>query len=99
MYTKYRMRNYDKALSLATRIISAEDTRFSPEAMLLKGDIYWLKDEPEEAISAYTAIETEHETIERGRIKRIAALAYPDVAPIGWNAQLDEAMQENRSLR
>ena len=99
MYTEYRMRNYDKALSLATRIISAEDTRFSPEAMLLKGDIYWLKDEHEEAINAYGAVTTEHETIARGRIKRIAALAYPDVAPMGWNAQLDEAMRENRSLR
>ena len=99
MYSEYRMQNYDKALSLATRIASEEDTRFSPEAMLLKGDIYWLKDEHEKALEEYTTVEVEHEAIEQGRIKRIAALSYPDVAPLGWNAQLNEAIRENRSLR
>ena len=99
MYSEYRMQNYDEALSLATRVAGEEDTRFSPEAMLLKGDIYWLKGEHEKAMEEYTAIEVEHESIERGRIKRIAALSYPDVVPMDWNAQLDEAMQENRSLQ
>ena len=99
MYSEYRMRNYEQALSLANRIVGEEDTRFSPEARLLKGDIYWLKDEHGKAVGEYTAIEVEHETIEQGRIKRIAALSYPDVTPMGWNAQLNGAMQENRSLR
>ena len=99
MYSEYRMRNYDKALSLATRITSEEDTRFSPEAMLLKGDIYWLKGEHEEAMEIYTAVEVEHEAIDQGRIKRIAAFSYPDVAPMDWNAQLNEVIRENRSLR
>ena len=99
MYSEYRMQNYDKALSLATRVASEEDTRFSPEAMLLKGDIYWVKDAHEKALVEYTVLEVEHETIERGRIKRIAALSYPDVVPMNWNAQLSEAMQENRSLQ
>ena len=99
MYSEYRMQDYDKALSLATRIASEEDTRFSPEAILLKGDIYWLKDEHENAMEVYTAVEAEYETIERGRIKRIAALAYPDVVPVDWNAQSNEAMRENRSLQ
>ena len=99
MYTAYRMQDYDKALSLATRIANKEDTRFSPEAMLLKGDIYWLRGEYEQAINAYTAVETEHETIERRRIKRMAALSYPDVVPVGWNTQLSGTVRENRSLR
>ncbi len=99
MYTAYRMLDYDKALSLATRIANKEDTRFSPEAMLLKGDIYWLRGEYEQAINAYTAVETEHETIERRRIKRMAALSYPDVVPVGWNTQLNGTVRENRSLR
>ena len=99
MYTAYRMLDYDKALSLATRIANKEDTRFSPEAMLLKGDIYWLSGKYEQAINAYTAVETEHETIERRRIKRMAALSYPDVVPVGWNTQLNGTVRENRSLR
>ena len=99
MYTAYRKQDYDKALSLATRIANEEDTRFSPEAMLLKGDIYWLKGEYEHAINAYASVKTEHETIERRRIKRIAALAYPDRVPLGWDTQLNGAARENRSLR
>ena len=93
------MEDYDKALSLATDIASKEDTRFSPEAMLLKGDIYWLKGEYEQAIQAYASVETEYETIERRRIKRMAAFSYPDVVPVEWNAELNETVQENRSLR
>ena len=99
MYTAYRMQDYDKALSLATRIASKEDTRFSPEAMLLKGDIYWLKGDYEQAIDTYAAVETEHETIERRRIKRIAALSYPDVVPAGWETQLGGTAYENKFLR
>ena len=99
MYSEYRMQNYDKALSLATRVASEEDTRFSPEAMLLKGDIYWLRDAHEKAMEEYIAVEVEHETIERRRIKRIAALSYPDMASMDWNTQSNEAIQENRSLR
>jgi hypothetical protein len=99
MYTAYRVQDYDRAMSLATRIASAEDTRFSPEAMLLKGDIYWLKGDYQQAIDVYAAVETEHETIERRRIKRIAALSYPDVVPAGWDAQLNGNVRENRSLR
>ena len=99
MYSEYRMRNYDKALSLATRIGSEQDTRFSPEAMLLKGDIYWLKGEHEAAMEVYTAIEVEHEAIEQGRIKRIAAFSYPAVVPMDWNAQLNQEIRENRPLR
>ena len=99
MYSEYRMQDYDNALALATRIASQEDTRFSPEAILLKGDIYWLKAEHENARETYTAVEAEYETIEHERIKRIAALAYPDVAPVGWKAQANEAIRENRSLQ
>ncbi len=99
MYTAYRMQDYDKALSLATRIASQEDTRFSPEAMLLKGDLYWLKGDYEQAIDTYAAVETEHETIERRRIKRIAALSYPDVVPAGSETQLNRTVREDKSLR
>ena len=67
--------------------------------MLLKGDIYWQKDVHEKALEEYTAIEVEHETIERGRIKRIAAFSYPDVLPMDTDAELNEAIRENRSLR
>ena len=79
MYSAYRMQDYDKALSLATHIVSTEDTRFSPEAMLLKGDIYWLKGEHENAMNAYTSIETAYETIAQRQIKRIAALTHQGV--------------------
>ena len=99
MYAAYRMQDYDKALSLATDIASKEDTRFSPEAMLLKGDIYWLKGEYEQAINAYISIKTEHETIERRRIKRIAALSDPNVVSTGWDTQLNGTARENRYLR
>ena len=95
MYSAYRMQNYDTALSLADQIASAEDTRFSPEAMLLKGDIYWLKNEHEKALNAYTSIETEYDTIEQRRIKRIVALSYPSISQPLSSA----AIQEDRSLR
>ncbi len=99
MYTAYRRQDYDKAISLATHIAGKEDTRFSPEAMLLKGDIYWLRGDYEQAINTYAAIETEYGTIERRRIKRIAALSYPDGVPVGWDTELNGTTQENRSLR
>ncbi|MYG05521.1 hypothetical protein F4167_02630 [Candidatus Poribacteria bacterium] len=95
MYSAYRMRDYEKALSLANRIASAEDTRFSPEALLLIGDIYWLKNEHEKAMDAYVSIETEYETFERRRMKRIAALSYPDTV----QNQPNGAMREDLSLR
>ena len=99
MYTAYRRQDYDKAISLATHIASKEDTRFSPEAMLLKGDIYWLRGDYEQAINTYAVIETEYRTIEQRRIKRIAALSYPDVVPVGWDTELNGTTRENRSLR
>ena len=95
MYSAYRMQNYDTALSLADQIASAEDTRFSSEAILLKGDIYWLKNEHEKALNAYTSIETEYDTIEQRRIKRIVALSYPSIN----QPQPSAAIQEARSLR
>ena len=95
MYSAYRMQDYDKALSLANRIVSAEDTRFSPEAMLLKGDIYWLQNKHEKAMDAYASIETEYETFEQRRIKRIVALSYPSINRTQPNA----VVQEDRSLR
>ena len=95
MYSAYRMQDYEKALSLANRIASAEDTRFSPEASLLIGDIYWLKNEHEKAMDAYVSIETVYGTFERRRMKRIAALSYPNRV----QSQPNDAMQEERSLR
>ena len=95
MYSAYRMQDYDKALSLADRIAGKEDTLFSPEAVLLKGDIYWLKNEHEEAMNTYASLQTEYGTIERRGIKRIAALSYPDVVP----KQPGGTMQEGQSLR
>lgn len=95
MYSAYRMQDYEKALSLANRIASVEDTRFSPEALLLIGDIYWLKNEHEKAMGAYVSIETEYETFERLRMKRIAALSYPDSV----QSQPNGEMREERSLR
>ena len=94
MYSAYRMQDYDKALSLATRIVNTADTRFSPEAMLLKGDIYWQKNEHENAVNVYTSIETEYETIEQRRIKRIAALSYPDVSKTLRNRSLKKLLRD-----
>lgn len=95
MYSAYRMQDYDKALSLANRIVSAEDTRFSPEAILLIGDIYWLQNKHEKAMDAYASIETEYETFEQRRIKRIVALSYPSINQTQPNA----VVEEDRSLR
>ena len=95
MYSAYRMQDYEKALSLANRIASAEDTRFSPEALLLIGDIYWLKDAYQKAMDTYVSIETAYQTFERLRMKRIAALSYPDIV----QSQPKGAMQEGRSLQ
>ena len=88
MYSAYRMQDYDKALSLADRIASEKDPLFSPEAMLLKGDIHWQRSEHEKAIYTYGAIKTEYETIARRRIKRIAALSYQNDAQRQRNATL-----------
>lgn len=98
MYSAYRMENYDKALSLAARIASEEDTRFSPEAVLLIGDIYWLKDDFEKALDAYASLETEHQTIALSRIRRIVALSYPDTVLMD-NSESTAIMQKNLSLR
>ena len=46
-------------------------------------------------MNAYASIETEYETFEHRRIKRIAALSYPDVV----QSQPNGAMQGERSLR
>ena len=99
MYSAYRGQDYDKALSLATRIASEEDTRLSPEAMLLKGDIHWLRNAPEKALDVYSSLETEYETIELRRVKRIVSFSYSDTTPTDWNSQLTGVMQESLSLR
>ena len=99
MLSAYRMKDYDKALSLATRIASEEDTRFSPEATLLKGDIHWFKNAPEKALDTYTSLETEYESTELRRIKRIVALSYPETASTDWDPQLTEIVLKNSSLR
>ena len=87
MYSVYRMRDYDRALSLANRLASKGDARFSPEAELLKGDIYWLRGEDKKAINVYASLKTEHETIALSRIKRMAGLSYRDVTPMDWDRQ------------
>ena len=99
MYSAYRQQDYDKALSLATRIASEEDVRFSPEAVLLKGDIHWLRNAPEKARDTYISLETEYETIELRRVKRIVALSYSDTTPTDWNPQPTRIMQQDTSLR
>ena len=106
MFSAYRMQNYDKALSLATRIASEEDTRFSAEAMLLKGDIYWLQNAHEKAMNAYAAVKTEHETIVHALLKRLEALSYPSsnpgsaqrsVAQTNWSSQAHSNAQIGES--
>lgn len=96
MFSAYQMQDYESALSLATRIASAENTRFSAEALLLKGDIYWLQNAHEKAMSAYAAVKTEHETIAHALLKRLEVLSYPSsnagpsrhsVAQTGWSIQ------------
>lgn len=99
MYSAYQAQDYDKALSLATRIVGAEDTRLRPEAALLIGDIHWLKDDHEQALETYTSFETEHRTVALRRIKRIAALSYPDTMLTDWDSGLTGMSQENLSLR
>ena len=99
MYSTYRMQDYDKVLSLANRIADEEDTRFSPEAVLLKGDVHWLKNALEKALDVYGSLETEYNTIELRRIKRIVALSYPDTVPTDWNPQSTGTIQESLSLR
>ena len=98
MYSAYRIQDYDKALSLATRVVAAEDTRLSPEAVLLIGDIYWLKDDHEKALETYASLETEHQTVELRRIKRIVALSHSDTMPTDWDSQLTGKPEENSSL-
>lgn len=99
MYTAYREQDYDKALSLATRIASEEDTRFSPEAILLKGDIHWLRNDLEKALDVYFSLETEYETIELRRVKRIAALSYSSTMPTDWSRQSTGIIHEDTSPR
>ena len=50
---------------------------YRAEASQLLGDIYWLQEKPEEALSAYTetALLTPRETVEQNLIKRVAALS------------------------
>ena len=98
MYSAYRIQDYDKALSLASRVVGAEDTRLSPEAVLLIGDIYWRKDDREKALETYASLETEHQTVELRRIKRIVALSHSDTMPTDWDSQLTGKPEENSSL-
>ncbi len=86
MYSAHRMQDYDKALSLANRIVSKEDPLFSPEAMLLIGDIHWQRNAHKEAIYTYGSIKTAYEAVARRRSKRIAALSYQDDAQRESNA-------------
>ena len=95
MYSAHRMQDYDKALSLADRIASKEDPLFSPEAMLLKGDIHWQRNQHEKAIYTYGSIRTEYETIARRRSKRIAAISYQGVTQTPSNATI----QTGKSVR
>ena len=95
MYSAYRRQAYDKALALADRIASKKDPLFSPEAMLLKGDIHWQRNDHKKAIYTYGSIKTEYETMARRRSKRIAALSYQDNAQKQANATL----QSGRSIR
>ena len=99
MYTAHRMQDYDKALSLAARIASEEDPRLSPEAVLVEGDIHWLQNAPEKALETYTSLETEYGTTELRRIKRIAALSYPETIPTDWNSGATGGMPTHLSLR
>ena len=98
MYSAYRIQDYDKALSLATRVVAAEDTRLSPEAGLLIGDIYWRKDDHVKALEVYASLETEHQTVELRRIKRIVALSHSETMPTDWDAELTGKPEENSSL-
>ncbi len=91
MYTEYRRNRYQEALELATHIAGKADTRFSPDAHLLIGDIHWHNGDYEKAINAYTEMHTEYRTLERRRSKRIASLTYPDIPLPGT--------PENRTLR
>ena len=95
MYSLYRMQDYDTALSLADRIASKKDPLFSPEATLLKGDIYWRRNEHKKAIYTYGSIRTEYETMARRRSKRIAALSYQGATQTPPN----ETVQTGKSVR
>ncbi len=87
MFSLYQMKEYERALSLATHLITSENTRFSKEAALLKGDIHWLKDEYEAARKAYVSVSSNvdlqatplmnYGTLENRAIKRLVALSYP----------------------
>ena len=95
MYSAYRSQAYDKALSLADRIASKKDPLFSPEAILLKGDIHWRRNEHKQAIYTYGSIRTEYETMARRRSKRIAALSYEGDTQTPPNA----TVQTGKSVR
>lgn len=95
MFSTYRMKDYERALSLANSLLAAPSSgNVAPsgnvargpvprhvgsarkaEALLLIGDIHWLKDEPTEAMAAYRAVETGNERMQLSVIKRLAALS------------------------
>ncbi len=100
MFSVYRMKDYERALSLANHLITEENARFATEARQLKGDIHWLRDEYEEARRTYTmlnrqgALALKHGTLQNNAIKRLAALSYPSVKVIsGDKVSLPELLR------
>ena len=77
MYSTFHNGDYEHTITIAKRIISDEKALYRAEASQLLGDIYWLQEKPEEALSAYTeaALLTPRETVEQNLIKRVAALS------------------------
>lgn len=77
MYSTYHTGNYPSTISIAKRIISDESSQFKAEAAQLLGDIYWLQENIEEALTTYNDASkfVTRESIERKLVLRIAALS------------------------
>ncbi len=89
MFSTYRMKDYERALSLA-KLLAADPgsgnvgrgtgprhvgSAQRAEAQLLIGDIHWLKDEHPAAMKAYLAVKTADERRQLSLFKRLAALS------------------------
>lgn len=77
MYSTYHIGDYPSTISIAKQIISDESSHFRAEAAQLLGDIYWLQENTDEALTIYNDASkfVTRESIEQRLMLRIAVLS------------------------
>ncbi|MCY4402361.1 MAG: tetratricopeptide repeat protein [Candidatus Poribacteria bacterium] len=77
MFSAFRAGNFDLATSIAEEITNNNTALYRAEAAQLRGDIFWLQGDTDEAIKSYnnTSILEPRESVQLNNLKRITALS------------------------